>query len=219
MNDDADLSPRGLAALIAELLERLDLDDVTLVGNDTGGALCQLVCAWHPERIGRLVLVNCDAFENFPPRAFRGIVKVLGNVPGSVAVLEYTGRLRAVRQGAMKAAPLTLDPVPDALLKSWLEPLRDRGVRRDLVKVLRGIDPKYTLEAAQRLRTFDRPALLAWGLRDKFFPLAEAERLARTLPSARIERIDDARTFVQLDQPARLGELIAAFSAAPAEVT
>jgi pimeloyl-ACP methyl ester carboxylesterase len=219
MNDDADLSPRGLAALIAELLERLDLDDVTLVGNDTGGALCQLVCAWHPERIGRLVLVNCDAFENFPPRAFRGIVKVLGSVPGSVAVLEYTGRLRAVRQGAMKAAPLTVNPVPDALLKSWLEPLRDRGARRDLVKVLRGIDPKYTLEAAQRLRTFDRPALLAWGLRDKFFPIAEAERLARTLPSARIERIDDARTFVQLDQPARLGELIAAFAAAPAEVT
>jgi pimeloyl-ACP methyl ester carboxylesterase len=219
MNDDADLSPRGLAALIAELLERLELEEVTLVGNDTGGALCQLVCAWHADRIGRLVLVNCDAFENFPPRAFRGVVKFLGRVPGSVAVLEFTSRLRPVRQGAMKVAPLTVNPVPDALLKGWIEPLRDRGVRHDLVKVLRGIDPKYTLEAAERLRTFDRPALIAWGLRDKFFPIAEAERLAHTLPNARVEQIENARTFVQLDEPARLGELIVSFAAARAEVT
>jgi pimeloyl-ACP methyl ester carboxylesterase len=219
MNQGADLSPLGLAALIAELIERLELDDVTLVGNDTGGALCQLVCAWHPVRIGRLVLINCDAFESFPPPAFRGIVRFLGRVPGSVAALELGGRLGPVRRRAMSLAPLTVEPVPDALLKGWIAPLRDRGVRRDLVRVLRGIDPKYTLEAAQRLRGFDRPALIVWGLRDKFFPVADAERLAQTLPDARIERIDNARTFVQLDEPARLAELVASFATAPAEVT
>jgi pimeloyl-ACP methyl ester carboxylesterase len=219
MRDDADLSPLGLAALIADFLDALGLEDVTLVGNDTGGALCQLVCAWHPERIGRLVLINCDAFENFPPPAFKGVVKVLGRVPGAVAGVELLARLPAVRRASMKAAPLTLNPVPDELVKGWVAPLRDRAIRRDLVRVLRGIDPRYTLDAAERLRDFDRPALLVWGLRDKFFPVAEAERLADRLPDARIERVENARTFVQLDEPERLAELVGGFVSARVEMT
>ena len=71
MAPDADLSPTGLAQLIADFLAALDLEDVTLVGNDTGGALCQLVAGRHPERLARLALTDCDAFENFPPKAFR----------------------------------------------------------------------------------------------------------------------------------------------------
>lgn len=218
MNPDADLSPLGLATLIAEFLEKLGLEEVTLVGNDTGGALCQLVCAWHPDRIGRLVLINCDAFENFPPPAFKGVVRFLGRAPGAVAALEFSSRLGAVRRAAMKAAPLTMEPVPDELLKGWIAPLRDRGVRRDLVRVFRAIDPRYTLEAAERLRGFDHPTLIVWGMRDKFFPVAEAERLVETLPDARLERVDDARTFVQLDQPARVTELVGAFTATRAEM-
>ncbi len=208
----ADLSPLGLARLIAELLERLDLDDVTLVGNDTGGALCQLTVVHHPQRIGRLVLVNCDSFEHFPPPAFRLVVRALGRVPGAVAGLELLGRLRPMRQATMSIAPLTVDPLPDELLKGWLEPLKDRGVRRDLVKVLRGIDPSHTLAAAERLRDYDRPALIAWGTRDRFFPFSDAERLAATLPQSRLERIENARTFAQLDAPDRLAELIGEFA-------
>jgi pimeloyl-ACP methyl ester carboxylesterase len=211
----ADLSPLGLAALIAELIERLGLDDVTLVGNDTGGALCQLVVAHHPERIGRLVLTNCDSFEHFPPPAFRLVFKALGRVPGAVAGLELLGRLRPMRQATMSIAPLTVDPLPDELLKAWLAPLRTRGVRRDLVRVLRGIEPSVTLEAADRLRGFDRPALIVWGMRDRFFPFSDAERLAAVLPQARLERIDNARTFVQLDAPERLAQLVAEVASAP----
>jgi pimeloyl-ACP methyl ester carboxylesterase len=218
MNPGADLSPAGLAALIAEFLEKLDIDEVTLVGNDTGGALCQLVCVNHPARIARLVLVNCDAFENFPPKAFRPVVKVLGRVPGALAQLEFFGRLRTVRERSMALMPLTVEPVPDELLKAWVSPLRDRGVRRDLTHVLRAISPRYTLDAAERLRGFDRPALVVWGLRDKFFPLEEGERLAATLPNARLERVENARTFVQLDAPARLAELVAQFASDGAAV-
>jgi pimeloyl-ACP methyl ester carboxylesterase len=214
MNADADLSPLGVAALIAEFIDKLDLNDVTLVGNDTGGAMCQLVCAHHPERIGRLVLINCDAFENFPPPAFKPLVKFLARVPGAVSGLEFGARSRRVRQGSMKLAPLTVEPVDDALLRAWIEPLRDRGVRRDLVRFLRGISPRYTLDAAERLRSFDRPTLLIWGLRDKFFPLQEAERLQATIPGARLERVEDARTFVQLDAPDRVAELIGQMAAA-----
>jgi pimeloyl-ACP methyl ester carboxylesterase len=218
MADGADLSPYGLASLIGEVLERLELEDATIVANDTGGALTQVLTARDPQRIGRLVLTNCDAFENFPPPAFKPLFFGLGRVPGMPAALELMGRSRRMRGATMSLMPLTVDPVPDELLKAWIEPLRDRRIRRDLVKVARGISPRYTLEAAERLRTFDRPALIVWGLRDKFFKVAEGERLAAQLPDARLVRIESARTFVQLDAPERLAELIAEFASVPVSI-
>lgn len=211
MNAGADLTPPGIARLIAELIERLELTDVTLVGNDTGGALCQLVAADHPERLGRLVLFNCDAFENFPPRVFKPVFAGLGKVPGAVAALDLLARIKFVRGASMKLAPLTVTPIPDELLEGWVAPLHDRRIRRDLVTVLRGIDPRFTLQAAEQLRGFERPVLIAWGQRDKFFPPSEADRLAAVFPDARVEPIENARTFVQLDDPRRLGELIGGF--------
>jgi len=208
MDAGADLSAPALGELIAELLDRLELEDVTIVGNDTGGGLTQIAVAAHPERIGRLVLTNCDAFEHFPPPAFSGVFKVLARVPGAVKGLELGGRLRSVRRGAMALAPLTVDPVPDELLKAWLSPLGDAGVRRDLRKVARGVSPEHTLDAAERLRSFGGPVLIVWGRRDRFFPFADAERLAALFADARVESIADARAFVQLDAPEQLAELI-----------
>jgi pimeloyl-ACP methyl ester carboxylesterase len=214
MKPAADLSPPGLATLIAELLERLELEDVTLVGNDTGGALCQLAVAARPQRVGRLVLTNCDSFEDFPPRAFKPVINVLGRVPGAVAALATLGRLRAARSATMSLAPLTVEPIPDALLEAWVSPLRTRAIRKDLVKVLRGISPEHTLRAAERLAEFPRPVLIAWGTRDKFFPIADAERLASLFQSGRLEKIETARTFVQMDAPERLAELVSDFALA-----
>jgi pimeloyl-ACP methyl ester carboxylesterase len=207
MNKGADLSAPGLARLIAEFMERLELEDVTLVGNDTGGALCQLVVAEHPERIGRLVLTTCDAFENFPPPAVRPLVTAL-KLPGALAAMSLLARLRIVRRASFKAMPLTMRPIPDEQLKSWVAPLGDKRIRADLATVVRGIDPADTLAAAERLRGFDRPALIAWGVEDRLFPFSDAERLAAMLPNARLERIPNARAFVQLDAPERLAELI-----------
>ena len=214
MKPDADLSPPGVAGMIAQLLQRLELEDVTLVGNDTGGALCQLVAAHHPERIGRLVLTNCDAFEHFPPPAIAPVVRAM-KLPATVAALELLGRMRPIRRATMSMMPLTVEPVPDEVVQGWVAPLRDRRIRRDLVRVMRGISAEHTLDAAKRLSGFERPALIVWGMRDKFFPFADAERLAAALPNARIEKIDNARTFVQLDAPERLAELIAQFASAP----
>lgn len=214
MDPQADLSPPGLAALLAELITRLELHDVALVGNDTGGALCQLLTASRPEIVGRLVLTNCDAFESFPPRAFRPLVTGLGRIPGAVAALAASAKLGPVRRGAMAAAALTTQPIPDSLIKGWVEPLGHPGVRRDLVKALRGIDPRYTLQAAEQLRTYDRPVLLAWGAQDKFFPLNYAERLRAVFPHGRLEKIENARTFVPLDAPDRLAELVGEFVSA-----
>jgi pimeloyl-ACP methyl ester carboxylesterase len=209
MDPDADLSPPGIAALLAELITRLELDDATVVGNDTGGALCQLLAASRPELVGGLVLTNCDSFENFPPRAFKPLVRGLTVAP-IVAGVAALSRLALVRKASMAAASLTVDPIPDELTRAWTAPLRDPRIRRDLVEFCRGIDARYTLEAADKLRTFDRPVLLAWGAKDKFFPLAHAERLQSLFLHARLEKIEDARTFVPLDAPERLAELIGA---------
>jgi pimeloyl-ACP methyl ester carboxylesterase len=207
MNKGADLSAPGLARLIAEFIERLELEDVMVVGNDTGGALCQLVVAHHPERIGRLVLTTCDAFENFPPPAVRPLLTAL-KLPGALAATSVLGRLRAVRGAAFKAMPLTMQPIPDEQVKSWVAPLADKRIRADLATVVRGIDPADTVAAGERLRDFDGPALIAWGAEDRIFPFSDAERLAAILPNARLERIPNARAFVQLDAPERLAELI-----------
>jgi pimeloyl-ACP methyl ester carboxylesterase len=214
MKPAADLSPPALAALIPELFERLELEDVTLVGNDTGGALCQLAVAARPERVGRLVLTNCDSFEDFPPRAFKPVINVLARVPGAVAALATLGRLRTARRATMSLAPLTVEPIPDALLEAWVSPLRARAIRQDLVKVLRGISPEHTLRAAEQLSAYAQPVLIAWGIRDKFFPVAAAQRLVALFPAARLEKIDTARTFVQMDAPERLADLVSEFALA-----
>ncbi len=210
------LDPPALAAMIAELIERLGLTDVTLVGNDTGGALCQLVVAHHPDRIGKLLLINCDAFENFPPRSFAPALTMLRRVPGLLALVADLGRTRTGRRLAMKLAPLTASPIRDELVQSWVAPLRRRGIRRDALAVMRGIAPEHTLGAVDGLRRFDRPAIILWGLRDVFFKVDDGERLVQTLPQARLETVPAARTFVQLDAPERVAELVRELAAAPA---
>ena len=189
---------------------------MTLVGNDTGGAICQITAANHPERVGRLVLTNCDAFENFLPPAFRPL-QWAAKVPGAL-----TGIMQGMRLGAMRRLPIAFGwlikrDFGGAPTRQWVTPyLTDGGVRRDAIKVLKGIDPRYTFEAADKLSRWDKPALLAWAIEDRFFKPSFAERLARTIPGSRLERIEDSYTFVSEDQPERLAELIAAFAREPA---
>ena len=212
MNPDADLSPPGVAAIIADFLAALDLEDVTLIGNDTGGAMCQLVATNHPERLGRLVLTPSDTYKDFLPPAFR-YLQLVARVPGALTVLMQSMRPRAMRRMPIAFGWLTKRRLPDELLDRWVAPaMTDRAVRRDAAKLLRGISNRYTLEAAERLAGFDRPTLIAWAPEDRFFKVENARRLAATIPDCRLELIDDARTFVSLDQPSRLAELIRDFA-------
>jgi pimeloyl-ACP methyl ester carboxylesterase len=214
MNPDADLSPPGFGRMIADFLEALDLRDVTLVANDTGGAMSQITAANHPERIGRLVLTNCDAFENFLPPAFRPL-QYAAKVPGVLTAVMQGMRLDPMRRAPNAFGWLIKRDIRDAPLRDWVDPfLSDAGIRRDTVKVLKGIHSRYTLEAAERLRSFDRPLLLAWAKEDRFFKPKFAERLAAGIPGARLEWIDDSYTFVSEDQPERLAELIREFAPA-----
>ncbi len=215
MPADADLSPPGLAALIADFIEALGLEHVTLVGNDTGGALCQLVITNHPERIGRLVLTPCDAYENFLPPMFK-YLQLTARMPGGIMLLSQSMRIRALRRTPIAFGWLTKRGIPREISDSYVKPgLSSREVRRDVTKVLRGVKADYTLAAAERFPDFDRPVLIAWAPEKDFFKWEHAEKLASTFPNARLERIEDSYTFVSEDQPARLAELIGSFAREP----
>lgn len=210
MKPDADLSPYGIAATIADFLEALDLNDVTIVGNDSGGAMSQVLVTRHPERIGRLVLTNCDSYENFPPGIFKAMPPI-AKLPGGMAVLAAPFRIGAFGRAAFK--PFSKKPIPAELVASWMEPvMKDPGVRHDAKKVTVGMNKRYTLEAAQKLRSSELPVLLAWAPDDRLFKLASAKRLAAETPNARLVEIPDSSTFVPLDQPQRLADEIAAFA-------
>jgi pimeloyl-ACP methyl ester carboxylesterase len=212
MPPDADLSPPAVADLIADAIAALELDDVTLVGNDSGGAMSQIVATRRPERIGGLVLTSCDAFDNFPPKALRTFQPVLSNAT-LLRPLLAPARAGAVQRAFFKT--VAKQPVDAEVLDSYTLPaITSPSVRRDLAKFVGGMDPSHSLAAAERLAAFDRPALIAWSRDDLFFPNSHGERLAELLPQGRLEWIDDARTFSPEDQPARVGELVASLSAA-----
>lgn len=212
MNEGADLSPLGLAAIVAGLIEVLDLEGVTLVGNDTGGAISQLVAVHHPERLGRLVLTPCDAYENFLPPMFRPL-QALARIPGAVFVVAQSLRPRPARRLPFAFGWLSKRGVPDDLSDAWLAPaLSSSAIRREIASILKGISSRYTLAAAERFGEFDKPVLIAWAPEDRFFKLRYAERLAGAFPHARLERIEDSYTFVPIDQPERTAELVAEFA-------
>jgi pimeloyl-ACP methyl ester carboxylesterase len=207
----ADVSPPALADLIADAVEALDLDDVTLVGSDTGGGLSQILVTRRPERIGALVLASCDAFDNFPPRLFR-IVLAPARIPGAIPLAFAGLRLRALRRLPIAYGWLTNEPIDADAEDSYVLPALTSGeVRRDLRRVLAGLDPRHTIDAALGLSKFPGRALIAWSAEDRFFPLDHGERLAKIIPRARFERIEGARTFSAEDRPERLADLIGAF--------
>lgn len=206
----ADLSPPGVAALVAQFLAALDLTDVTVVANDTGGAITQILMANHPSRIGRVVLTPSDSFERFFPPAFAAL-PWLARVPGAVDLAVQALRVRPLIR-ATGLAGVAKHPVPDSVLDSYLRPsVTDAAIRRDLRRFLRGVHKRHTLAAAARLRDFTQPVLLAWALEDKHFPLSLAKRLASALPNAELRTIPDSWTFVPEDQPEQLSSMVVDF--------
>jgi pimeloyl-ACP methyl ester carboxylesterase len=213
MAPDADLTPPGIATIIEDFLAALDLEDVTIVGNDSGGAMSQVLVARRSGRVSRLVLTNCDTHENFPPGIFKALPP-LARVPGAVPLMALPIRIPALTRLAFR--PFAKTKPPAGLVESWAKPATsDQGVRRDLGKVTRGMDKAHTLAAAESLSGSGFPLLLAWAPGDRFFPIRYAERLAAEVGGAKLVRIPDSATFIPLDQPARLASEIAEFAPSP----
>ncbi len=214
LSPDADQTPRGVARLIVSFLEALELEDVTLVGNDSGGAISQFLIDTDSSRIGRLVLTNCDAFDKFPPPPFDLIFK-LGRSAGVLRALLAPMRAARLRHSPLGFGMLVREPLDPALTRRWVEPcLSDAGVRRDTAAFLQGVDKRQLLDVSNRLHEFDKPVLLLWGTGDRFFKLDFARRLSRVFPDARLVEVAGGRTFHPLDDPRRVAtEIESAFYA------
>jgi pimeloyl-ACP methyl ester carboxylesterase len=214
LGDDADQSPRGIAGQIIAFMQALELSDVTLVGNDTGGAICQFLLDSDASRIGRVVLTNCDAFRNFPPAPFGQLFKAFRR-PSAIRALLTPMRATAVRHSPAGFGLLVSQPLDADETRAWVEPcLNDAAIRRDVARFAQQVDPEDLNAASNRLGDFDGPALLVWGAADRFFKVDFARRLRDAFADARLVEIDDGRTFIPHDEPARLAEEIAAFAAA-----
>jgi pimeloyl-ACP methyl ester carboxylesterase len=212
MNATTDLSPPGIARMIADFIATLKLEDVTLVGNDSGGALCQLVVTMHPECVGRLVLTNCDAFENFLPPLFR-YLQYCAHLPGFLEVMVRVIQLRVLHRLPFTFGWLSKRPIDSQIIAGYLCPaLENPLVLRDLRNFLKGISNRCTLEAAQRFASFRKPVLVVWAVEDRLFPLEHGRRLSSLFPNAQLEEIENALTFVPEDQPALLAMHIATFA-------
>jgi len=216
MNANADLSLRGIARLVAEFLDRLDLTDVTLVGNDTGGALVQLIICDGAARVDRVVLASCDAFDNFPPGLTGKTLVLTGKLsPAMFGVFMQQMRLRPVRRLPISFGWLTKRG--DAATARWMKPvMRQPEIRRDAVRMLRAVaaDINLMVEAAKCLPSFDRPALVVWAGGDRVMPPEHGRRLAELLPQGRLVEVDDSYTLMPLDQPVALAKHVREFARA-----
>lgn len=212
MRPGADLTPAGLGRLVADFLEALELTDVTLVGNDSGAAVAQVVAARHAERLGGLVLATGDAFDNFPPRLFRPLIAAART--RALTPLLAMLKARPARSLPIAYGWLTHGDLPHDLIDQWVAAyFADKGVRRDLRRLTMALgDDDFMNQIAAELAGFTKPALLAWAADDRFFPAEHARRLAAILPDARVELIPGSRTWIMRDQPGRTAELVAALA-------
>ncbi|OMC27443.1 alpha/beta fold hydrolase [Mycobacterium colombiense] len=201
----ADQTITGVAGMVAEVLAALDLRDVVLVGNDTGGVVTQLVAVHHRERLGALVLTSCDAFEHFPPPILRPLL-----VAAKSKTLFRTA-IQAVRAPVVRARAFNglAHSNIDGLTALWVRPaLSLPAVAEDLRQFTLSMRTEVTTTVAARLYDFDKPTLIAWSADDVFFEQEDGVRLAATIPNARLEVIAGARTFSMVDQPDRLADLL-----------
>jgi pimeloyl-ACP methyl ester carboxylesterase len=214
MRQAADLSPDGCGALIGDVLEALDLTEVTLIGNDSGGAYSQIAVAKRSDRVARLVLNSCETpFDEFPPPPFDGLpqaardTEVLGNLFAAL-------RDREVRAGPLAYGLLIKHPIDELVSDSYALPcLSDPDVLRDTSKVMSTAASAPVHRAAHRLiAEWGRPVLFAWGSEDQVFPLAHAERYATEFRNAYVEQIADAYSFTPEDQPQALALAIERFA-------
>lgn len=208
--DGADLGAEAAARRIVHFMDALDLTDVTVVANDTGGGLV-LASLGDPgldtSRIDRLVLTNCDSYEHFPPGSFAQIVKlcrVSPRVGGAIVRLLATGPGRSFFLKAVSKHP----PSQERRREIFGAFATSGTARRDAVTVTASLDPALTLRASPAIEAFDRPVTLAWGTEDTLFPLDHARRLRDAFPHAALIEITDCSAFVMLDAPGKLAAAI-----------
>jgi pimeloyl-ACP methyl ester carboxylesterase len=217
MRADADLSLRGQVRLLTEFLDRLELQEVTLVFNDWCGAQLLVAEGWDA-RVGRLVLASCETDDNYPPGLPGRVAALAAGLPGGLAAGLKPLRIRALRRLPMTFGLMSKRPIPDELFDQWLEPaLTNPAIRRDLRKYAGDTRQgrRELVNANPRLAGFAKPVLVVWAAEDKVMPMAAGRRMAASLPDSRFVEIPESRTLIPIDQPRALAGAIATFISNP----
>ena len=222
LSTGADRSATSLARLLLDCLELLAVEDATVVANDTAGGLLLLsLASGHPAlgRVGRLVLTNCESYDQFPPDKLRkatALCRALPRLARALVRLQLRLQLRSPsvrRRGVSTVAASGLD---DERAESFYGPAaRDRQVAGDLVAAMAGFRPQLLIDAAEAIPRFDRPVLLIWGDACDFFPMAHARRLASDFPRATLVSVPGAKTWVPVDSPVAVADAIVKFVPTP----
>ncbi|MFD3704362.1 alpha/beta fold hydrolase [Nocardia sp. NPDC058658] len=208
----ADLTPPGVADLLADLLDNLDLTDVTLVANDSGGVVAQCLLTRNPDRVARVVFASVDCYEAFPPTRYNWLTKAI-RIPGVTRAVTEIIRVRALQRLPFTFGPATKRPIPDDVMDSFLLPSRhSAAIRADLSRfVARGVNNKFTLDVVPEFASITKPILVAWAREDRLVPVEYGQRLANDLPNATLVLIDDSRMLLQEDQPDALSDVVIEF--------
>ena len=214
MPDDADLTLESIATMVARFLVELDLKDVTVVCNDWGGAQL-IVSPGGSDRIANLVLVSCEAFDNYPPGLPGRLLCLFGALPGGTFLSVQMLRPRWIRHLPLVFGNMSKRRIPDDLFMGWIHNARhNREVRRDLTKYLRTVPKKkQLLKWAEQQRSFRGPVLIVWAREDKLMPPTHAERLAEHFENSKLVWVDNSRTLIPIDQPYILTDHIRTFLA------
>ncbi len=213
MRPQADLSLRGQVRLLVEFLERLGLDEVTLVFNDWCGAQLLIAEGWDA-RVGRLVFASCETYDNYPPGLPGRVAALAARLPGGLVAVLKPLRFKALRRLPMTFGLMSKRPIPDEMFDRWLEPaLTQPAIRGDLRKYAGDTREgrRQLVSANSRLAGFGKPVLVVWAAEDRVMPIQAGRQLAASFPHSRFVEIADSRTLIPIDQPQALAGAIAAF--------
>jgi pimeloyl-ACP methyl ester carboxylesterase len=218
LSPGADRSAASLARLQLDCLELLDVEDATVVANDTAGGLLLLSLATdHPAlaRVGRLVLTNCESYEKFPPDALKKASAMCRRLPRLArALIRLQLRSSIAQRKALSTVTARgLDREREVSLSAAAR--RDPGVIDDYVAAAADFRPELLLDASEAIPRFDRPVLLVWGDSCPFFPMSDAQRLESNFPNATLITGPGAKTWVPVDNPSAVAEAIGSFVPAP----
>jgi pimeloyl-ACP methyl ester carboxylesterase len=195
---DQDVSVTANAKMLAQFLDALNVEQVDLVGNDSGGGIAQIFSALYPQRVRSLTLTDCDVHDNWPPEAFKPFLDMAagGGLPGTLdAMLSDKNIYRSPQ--ALGPAYEHPEHVTDESIESYLRPLvRTEQRTRDLQRFLAAFDNAHTRAVEARLKTLTVPTLIVWGTDDVYFDVEWSKWLAKTIPGTRRRlELEGARIF------------------------
>lgn len=211
-----DLSVTANAEMLAQFLDALGIDQVDLVGNDSGGGICQIFAARHPRRVRSLALTNCDTHDNWPPEAFKGFVQMVvdGGLPDALKAMLAD---KAVFRNALAPAYEQPQAVTDDTIEAYLQPLLANAHRTEQVEAfINAFCNSHTVAVEEGLKKLRAPTLIAWGTDDVYFDVKWARWLEKTIPGTqrRVE-LEGARIFFPEERAEAFNrELAAHWSAA-----